>query len=148
MQNLQMNGYFKVPDWVPSFPRPTKGLGELWREHAFPWGKRETVTSPGSTGGLQVGPHPLLHKKTWVSFSSHSTAKLHELSQCPSTAILPREQVWQRSHEKQVLLQGQNESIPTCSSLQPSEMCSYWPQALPYHSSHPGVHPRPDRFSK
>lgn len=36
MQNLQINGYFKVPDWVPLFPRPTKGPGGLWREHAFP----------------------------------------------------------------------------------------------------------------
>lgn len=148
MQNLQINGYFKVPDWVPSFPRPTKGLGGLWREHAFPWGKRETVTSPGSAGGLWGGPHPLLHQKPeWVSVLSTQPSFTNDLS-AQALPFSPGNGYEHRSHEKQVLLQGQNESIPTCSSTQPSEIYSCWSQASPSHRSHPGVCRRPDTSSK
>lgn len=144
MQNLQMNGYFKVPDWVPSFPRPTKGLGELWREHAFPWGKRETVTSPGSTGGLRVGPHPLLHKKNLSEFQFSEYSQTSRMISVPKHFYSPQgtgmaEITWKAGPP------ARPERVHPYMQLSPALwdvlMCSFWPQALPYHS-------RPDRFSK
>ena len=92
MQNLQINGYFKVPDWVPSFPRPTKGLGGLWKE-CFSLGKerdRYVTRKCRRSLGWTSPPSP---PKTWASFSPQHTAKLHKWSQCPRTSILPREWV-------------------------------------------------------
>lgn len=104
--------------------------------------------SPGSAGGLWGGPHTLLHQKPeWVSVLSVQPNFTNDLS-TQTLPFSPGKGYEQKSQEKQVLLQGQNESTPTCGSLWPSEICLRWPQASPSHRSHPGVCPRSDRFRK
>lgn len=94
------------------------------------------------------GPHPLLHQKPErVSVLSIQPNFTNYLS-AQALPFPPGNGDEQRSHEKQVLQRGQNESIPTCGSPWSSEICLHWPQASSSHRSCPGVRPRSDRFSK
>lgn len=78
------------------FPGQQKGLGGLWREHAFPWVKRETVTSPRSAGGLREGPY---QKPECVSVLTIQPNLTNDLS-AQALPFSPGNRYEQRPHRK------------------------------------------------
>lgn len=109
-------------------------------------GERERPLRHQEAQGASWGDLIPSSTKNLGGFQSSASGQISQMISVPKHS--PGNGYEQISHEKQVLLQGQNESIPTCSSPQPSEIYSCWPQASPSHRSHPGVCPRPDISSK